>query len=145
MQETQHNDIPSPVPDNQPVVLFDGVCNFCNRMVNFAIRNDPKSRLRFAPLQSAAGQALLKKYQVAPSADTLVLIQDNKAYTYAKAAIRICRYLRWPVKICYAFRIIPGWISQPFYKWIARNRYKWFGKKESCMIPDPQVRKRFLE
>lgn len=145
MQQTHNTPTKVSLADTHPVVLFDGVCNFCNRMVNFAIRNDPKGRLRFAALQSAAGQALLKQYQVAPTADTLVLIQNDQAYTYAKAAIRICRYLRWPVKICYAFRIIPGWISQPFYKWFARHRYQWFGKKETCMIPGPAVSNRFLD
>jgi predicted DCC family thiol-disulfide oxidoreductase YuxK len=74
-----------------PVVLFDGVCNFCNRMVNFAIRNDPNARLKFAPLQSVAGQTLIKKFGISPNADTLVFIDHNKAYTYARAGIRICR------------------------------------------------------
>lgn len=128
-----------------PVLLFDGVCNFCNRMVNFAIRHDKKARLRFAPLQSAAGEALKKQYNVLPAADTIVFIDKGKAYTYARAGIRVCRYLDWPVKLFYGFIIVPGFISQPIYKWIARNRYKWFGRKDSCMIPTPAVRSRFLE
>lgn len=127
-----------------PIVLFDGVCNFCNRMVRFAIRNDPKARLRFAPLQSEAGQALLAQYGVAPDADTVVLIDKGRAFTYAAASIRICRYLRWPVKMLYALIILPGFISQPVYKWIARNRYRWFGRKESCMVPTADVKSRFL-
>ena len=128
-----------------PVLLFDGVCNFCNRMVNFAIRNDSKARLRFTPLQSATGQKLFQQHRVAPSADTIVLIEKGKAYTYAGAAIRTCKYLDWPAKALYAFIIVPAFISQPFYKWVARNRYKWFGKKDTCMIPGPEVRKRFLD
>ena len=128
-----------------PVVLFDGVCNFCNRMVNFAIRNDPNARLKFAPLQSETGQTLFKQFGISPDADTLVFIDNNKAYTYARAGIRICRYLRWPVKLLYGLIIIPAFISQPFYKWIARNRYRWFGKKDSCMIPSPDIRDRFLD
>lgn len=127
-----------------PIVLFDGVCNFCNRMVRFAIRNDPKARLRYAPLQSVAGQALLAQYGVAPDADTVVLIDKGRAFTYAAASIRICRYLRWPVKMLYALIILPGFISQPVYKWIARNRYRWFGRKESCMVPTADVKSRFL-
>lgn len=128
-----------------PIVLFDGVCNFCNRMVRFAIRNDPKARLKFAPLQSRAGQAVLEQFGVSPEADTVVLIDNGRAYTYAAASIRICRHLRWPVKMLYAFIIIPGFISQPFYKWIARNRYKWFGRKEQCMVPTAEVKARFLD
>ena len=145
MPTTKQNHLTIDSGQTHPVVLFDGVCNFCNRMVNLAIRNDPKGRLRFAALQSAAGQALLQQYQVTPTADTLVLIEGGKAYTYARAAIRICRYLRWPMKMFYAFRIFPVWISQPFYKWFARHRYQWFGKKETCMIPDQNLRSRFLD
>lgn len=128
-----------------PVVLFDGACNFCNRMVNFAIRNDKKAKLKFAPLQSAAGQVLLQQYKVSPAADTVVFIDNGKAFTYASAAIRICKYLDWPAKAMYAFIIIPSFISQPVYKWIARNRYKWFGKKDTCMVPAPEIRNRFID
>lgn len=128
-----------------PVLLFDGVCNFCNRMINFAIRNDKKAKLHFAPLQSKAGEALRSSYGVEPTADTIVFIEKGKAYTYARAAIRVCRYLDWPAKMLYVFIIVPRFICQPVYKWIARNRYKWFGKKETCMIPTPEIRSRFLE
>ncbi len=129
----------------RPIVLFDGVCNFCNRMVNFAIRNDRKGKLRFAPLQSAAGLQLKGKFQVDPTADTIVFIENGKSYTYAKAAIRICKHLDWPAKALYAFIIIPSFISQPLYKWFAKRRYQWFGKKDTCMIPTPEVRARFLD
>ena len=130
---------------NYPIVLFDGVCNFCNRMVNFAIKNDKKGTLKFAPLQSAIGEKLKQEYNILPSADTIVFIDKGKAYTYAKASIRVCKYLDWPAKALYSFIIIPSFISQPIYKWFARNRYKWFGKKDSCMVPTADVRGRFLD
>jgi predicted DCC family thiol-disulfide oxidoreductase YuxK len=129
----------------QPVLLFDGVCNFCNRMVNFAIRNDKKAKLTFAPLESKAGLALRATHHIPDNIDTIVFIEKGKAYTYATAAIRVCRYLDWPAKILYAFIIIPPFISQPFYKWFAKKRYKWFGKTDTCMIPIPDVKKRFLD
>lgn len=128
-----------------PIVLFDGVCNFCNRMVNFAIRNDKEGKLRFAPLQSKSGEALKEKYKIQPTADTLVFIEKGKAYTYGIAAIRICNYLNWPAKALYVFIIIPSFISQPIYKWFAKRRYKWFGKRESCMIPTDAIKSRFLD
>lgn len=114
-------------------------------MVNFAIRRDKKARLRFAALQSAAGIALRNKFALDPAVDTVVLVENNKVYTYAKAAIRISRYLSWPAKMLYAFIIVPSFISQPLYKWFAKHRYKWFGKKDTCMIPDASVRSRFLD
>jgi predicted DCC family thiol-disulfide oxidoreductase YuxK len=114
-------------------------------MVNFAIRNDKKGKLKFSPLQSATGKQLTGKYNVSPASDTIVFINKGKAYTYASAAIRICRYLDWPAKAMYAFIIIPAFISQPFYKWFAKHRYKWFGKKEECMVPSAELRERFLD
>lgn len=114
-------------------------------MVNFAIRNDRQARLKFAPLQSAAGEELRRQYGIDPSADTVILLEKGKVYTYARAAIRISRHLDWPARLLYGFIIIPRFISQPLYKWFARNRYKWFGKKDTCMVPNPEVRSRFLE
>ncbi len=129
---------------DHPVVLFDGVCNFCNRMVSFAILNDKKGNLKFAPLESEAGKSLRDQFQISPTADTIVFINKGVPYTYANAAIRICKYLDWPAKALYAFIIIPSFMSQPIYKWFAKRRYKWFGKRESCMIPTPEVSNRFL-
>ena len=132
------------IPEN-PIVLFDGVCNYCNSMVNFAIRNDKKAILKFTPLQSATGIRLREEYQIAKNIDSVILIDQGKVYTYSDAAIRIAKYLRWPAKVVYGFSIVPKFIRQPFYKWIARNRYKWFGKTELCMIPTPDVKARFLD
>jgi len=133
------------LPDTPyPVVLFDGVCNYCNAMVNFAIRNDKQSRLRFAPLQSEAGKQLQQHYHISSDIDSLIFIDNKRAYTYAAAALRIAKYLSYPAKAFYLLRIVPGFISNAVYKWIAKNRYQWFGKKEECMIPTPDVKARFL-
>ena len=127
-----------------PVVLFDGICNYCNAMVNFAIRNDRKARLKFAPLQSVTGRQLKDHYNIPPGTDSVIFIENEKVYTYSDAALRIARHLDWPAKAIYGFRIVPKFIRQPFYKWIAKNRYNWFGKKEECMVPTPELRSRFL-
>jgi len=127
-----------------PIFLFDGVCNYCNAMVNFAIRNDKKAILKFTPLQSEAGSRLKEKYNIPPEIDSVIFIEDGKVYTYSDAAVRIAKYLRWPAKALYGIIVIPKFIRQPFYKWIAKNRYKWFGKKEACMAPTPGVKERFL-
>jgi predicted DCC family thiol-disulfide oxidoreductase YuxK len=76
---------------------------------------------------------------------SFVFIDDNIAYTQSTAAIKVCKYLGglWPLtKI---FLVVPKFIRDGLYNWIAKNRYKWFGKKESCMIPTPDVRQRFLQ
>jgi len=129
----------------QPVVLFDGICNYCNSMVNFAIRNDKKAVLRFATLQSDAGKKLKAHYNIPPEIDSVVLIEKDKPFLYSGAALRIAGHLRWPAKALYGFIIIPKFIREPVYKWIAKNRYKWFGKKDACMIPTAEIRERFLD
>jgi|SRR6218665_77657 len=129
---------------DHPIVLFDGVCNFCNSLVNFAIRHDKKSKLRFATLQSLTGQQLKAQYGLGEETDSGVMIKNGKAYKYSDAAIQIARHLDWPAKMIYALKIFPGFIRQPVYRWIARNRYKWFGKKEECMVPTKEIRDRFI-
>jgi predicted DCC family thiol-disulfide oxidoreductase YuxK len=133
------------VNTDYPVVLFDGVCNYCNTMVNFAIRNDSQAQLKFTPLQTLTGKQLKSQFNLPPEIDSVIFIDNNKVYVYADAALRICRWLDWPAKALYAFIIVPKFIRQPIYKWIAKNRYKWFGKKDTCIIPTPEVKSRFLD
>ena len=129
----------------QPTILFDGVCNFCNSAINFTIKRDKQNKIKFAPLQSNAGQQLLQQYNL-PTADikSFVFIEDGKAYTQSTAAIKVCSYLGglWPW--CKVFLIVPKFIRDGLYNWVAKNRYKWFGQKEVCMIPTPNVKARFL-
>lgn len=129
----------------QPIILFDGVCNFCNGIVKFIIRRDKKANIHFASLQSEAAQKLLVQYNLPVNAmETIVFIENGKAYTQSTAALRICRHLNalWP--LCYGFIIVPKFIRNGIYKWIAKNRYKWFGVREECMVPTPEMKKRFL-
>lgn len=131
--------------NRQAVILFDGVCNFCNGAVNFAIKRDKKSLLKFAPLQSDVAKELLSTFNLSSEEmNSFVLIENEKSYTRSTAALRVCRYLNslWP--LMYGFIIVPEFIRDGIYDWIANNRYHWFGKKEVCMIPTPEVRSRFL-
>jgi predicted DCC family thiol-disulfide oxidoreductase YuxK len=128
-----------------PIVLFDGVCNFCNYWTNFAIKKDKHKKLRFALLQSDAAKQLLAQFNINPEQLSSVIFFDKgKIYTQSSAALRICKYLDGGWKLFYGFTIIPKFLRDPIYNLIARNRYKWFGKKESCMIPTPELKERFL-
>lgn len=127
-----------------PVILFDGVCNFCDVSVQFILERDPNEIFRFASLQSEAGQDLLKKYHVPEDVDSMILIESDKVYFKSSAALRISRHLQGTWKLLYILIIVPAPVRNVVYDIIARNRYKWFGKKESCMLPSPNVRKRFL-
>lgn len=128
------------------IVLFDGVCNFCNSTINFLIDRDSDHQLKFAPLQSEAGQALLKEYDL-PTEDfeSFVYISQGKVYQKSTAALQIAKKLNGAWKMLYAFVVIPGFVRNAVYTLIARNRYKWFGKKEACRIPSPEERARFLD
>ncbi len=129
-----------------PVILFDGVCNFCNYWVQFAIKHNSKQDLKFAALQSPAGAALRQQYDLHPTdISTVIFIENGKVYTQSSAALRICRHLNTGWKLFYGLNVIPEFIRDPLYNFIARNRYRWFGKKEQCMIPTAEQRARFLD
>ena len=131
--------------NEHPVLLFDGVCNFCNAGINYIIRQDKKKLYRFATLQSEAGQQLLQQYQLPTKQfDSFVLIENAKAYTKSTAGLRVYRSLPWYWKWTQAFWIFPRFIRDAVYDFIAKNRYKWFGRKEECMVPTADVQSRFL-
>ncbi|MBB5171216.1 thiol-disulfide oxidoreductase DCC family protein [Rummeliibacillus sp. G93] len=127
-----------------PVVLFDGECNFCDSSVQFIIKHDPKGRFYFSSLQGDTGEKMREKYQIPSSIDSIVLIEDDKVYYKSTAALRICKGLSGFWKIFYFFVAVPLPLRNAVYDIIAKNRYKWFGKKESCMLPSPNIRKRFI-
>jgi predicted DCC family thiol-disulfide oxidoreductase YuxK len=139
------------------VVLFDGVCNFCDASVNFIIEHDPKGYFKFAPLQSDEGKRLANEYGFASEAadskapaddlipiDSVILIENGKAYTHSTAALQILRGLGSPWAWLYAFVIVPKPIRDWAYRLFARYRYRIFGRKDQCMLPTPDVRARFL-
>ena len=132
--------------NENPVILFDGVCNFCNGAINFVLKQDKKSVFRFAPLQSEAGRRLLQQYNLPTEEfESFVLIDLGKVYKKSNAALRVMNKLPWYWKESQIFRLIPTIFRDAIYDFIARNRYKWFGKKDQCMVPTPEMRSRFLD
>jgi predicted DCC family thiol-disulfide oxidoreductase YuxK len=127
------------------IILFDGICNFCNTSVQFIIKRDPQAQFRFASLQSEVGKKLLTKHRIPQDMNSFIFIDGEKCYTKSSAALTVCKYLKGFWKLFYVFILVPRPLRDRFYDFIARNRYQWFGKKESCMIPTPDIRNRFLE
>jgi predicted DCC family thiol-disulfide oxidoreductase YuxK len=128
-----------------PLILFDGICNFCNSAVNFVIKKDKEAVIHFAPLQSPKGRLYLKQYNYPVNhLNSFLFIEENKVYTKSTAALKVCRHLKglWP--LCYGFIIVPKFIRDGIYSWVAKNRYKWFGVRQECMMPTPEVRSRFV-
>lgn len=128
-----------------PILLFDGVCNLCNQTVQIIIRADKKELFKFTSLQSTTGQTLLNIMNLPTSNfDSIVMIDDDKVYTKSTAALKVCRKLGGVWIVFYPLMIIPKPIRDAVYQLIAKNRYKWFGKRNHCMIPSPEIKKRFL-
>ncbi|MEH6704406.1 MAG: thiol-disulfide oxidoreductase DCC family protein [Galbibacter orientalis] len=130
------------------IILFDGVCNLCNRSVQFVIKRDSKDVFRFASLQSDLGKKLLAERNINPQeTDSIVLIEPNVAYyTRSSAAIEIAKELEGLWSLISAFNyILPENIRDSIYNFIAKNRYKWFGKKDECPLPTPEQRRKFIE
>ncbi|KQU59941.1 thiol-disulfide oxidoreductase [Bacillus sp. Leaf406] len=126
------------------IILFDGVCNFCDQSVQFIIRHDKKKVFQFASIQSEKGKELLIRHGVHEEVDSIVLIEDKRAFTESDAVIRISSRLRFPYSLGKFARIIPRRIRDVAYKQFAKRRYKWFGQKDQCSIPSKEVRDRFL-
>ena len=130
----------------KPIVLFDGVCNLCNRVVQFIIKRDKKKQFLFASLQGKTGQEVLKKFNLSPTDfDSFVVLDGDKIYTRSTAALRMLKKMNGGWNLLYAFIIVPRYIRNAVYDWIARNRYKWYGKRDECMIPTPELKERFLD
>lgn len=127
------------------IILFDGVCNLCDSSVQFIIKRDPEGKFKFASLQSGIGQELLKKHGLKSTINSFVLIENGKVYVKSGAAIRISKQLYGLWKMSTVFLVIPPFIRDSLYSVIAKNRYKWFGKKESCLLPSPEWKNRFLD
>lgn len=128
------------------ILLFDGVCELCDQSVQFVLKRDPKGHFKFASLQSQTGKALLKQYHLSPlNLETMVLIENGRAYTYSTASLRVVRHLSGAWSFCYGFILVPPCIRNAIYRWVARNRYRWFGKKVACRMPTPDERARFLD
>ncbi|MFC7371467.1 thiol-disulfide oxidoreductase DCC family protein [Fictibacillus iocasae] len=137
MHETEHKE--------RVVILFDGVCNMCNGAVQFMLKHERDHRLRFAAMQSETGAKLLASHGLPSNQmDSFVIIKDGVAYTKSDAAVQAASHLKYPWRIAVLGKAIPRGIRDMIYSYIAKNRYKWFGKKETCMLPSPGVKDRFI-
>lgn len=128
------------------IVLFDGVCNLCSSFVIFIIRHDRRERFRFAALQSGfVKNHLLPHYPEIAQLDTVLYYRDGKMYDRSTAALLILRDLGgWP-SLLYGAIVVPKIIRGRVYDLIAKGRYRLFGRREQCMLPTPDLKRRFFE
>jgi predicted DCC family thiol-disulfide oxidoreductase YuxK len=130
--------------DPELILLFDGVCNFCNGVVNFVIDHDPKERFHFASLQSDLGVRLVAQHTLPPEVLSSVLIERGRVSTRSTAALRAAKYMRFPLPLLTVFLLVPRFVRDAAYDWFAARRYQFFGKAEVCRVPTPELRRRFL-
>lgn len=126
------------------IILFDGVCNFCNGAVNFIIARDHEKKFKFAPLQSQFGEEMRAKFTIGDDVDSIILIENDRAYLHSTAGLRVAKGLGGIWSLAYVFIIVPAFIRDICYRLFAKYRYRLFGRQEACMLPTPDVRERFL-
>ena len=130
---------------SKSIVFFDGVCNLCNASIDFIIKRDRHNKFLVGALQDGFSKELLSKHQVKEDyLDSLVLLENGEIFYKSTAALKIARRLSglWPV--FYPLIIFPTWLRDPVYDFIGKNRYRWFGKKNTCRIPTPEEKAKFL-
>lgn len=134
------------IPKNKKIILFDGICNLCNNSVLKVIKYDKKNTFMFASLQSKSGQDIINYLKIDISKiDSIILYEPGVAYDVKSTAVlKIMSDFGRFWSLTQVFEIVPETIRNYFYDYIAKNRYKWFGKKESCMIPTPELKIKFL-
>ena len=128
------------------VILFDGVCNFCNGTINWILQHDKKNEFRFATLQSTYGKQVVERFKLTSDyLDTVILIENEKVYLRSQAILRIIKRIGGIYSILGIFSIVPAPILNFFYNIVAKYRYRWFGKKDSCMVPDVSLKEKFID
>ena len=130
----------------QTSVFFDGVCNLCNRGLNFLIKHDKKGVLKFASLQSEYAQNTIPKELLnRENLDTIIVYTNGKFYNRSNAVLKLCKILGGGFYVFLIGYLIPRFIRDGLYRFIANNRYHWFGKQLQCRVPSPELKERFLE
>lgn len=131
----------------QPLYFFDGHCVLCSRFVTFCLERDPDGHLKFASAQSTLGTRVLLALGLPDDTldRTILLLEDGRIHTRSTAALRALRHLRGPARWLYPLVMVPKILRDPLYDIVARNRIRWFGRLESCLVPSPQTRDRFID
>ena len=133
------------LPQDKKIILFDGVCNYCNDKVNFIIKNDKKDIFRFVAIQSETGKKIITYLGVDSALDSIILYEPGYAYFIkSEAVFRIIKHLSSSVKLLLLLNFVPTSIKNIFYDIIAKNRYNWFGKMEFCIIPSVDIVGKFI-
>jgi predicted DCC family thiol-disulfide oxidoreductase YuxK len=132
-----------------PVLLYDGVCGFCNKTVQFLLERDRRGTMRFAALQSDYGRETVARHPELRGIDSVVFVErageGERVYVRSGAALKVASYLGGPWKVFLCAYVVPRPIRDYLYDLFARNRYRFFGRSEQCMLPPAEARSRFID
>lgn len=135
--------------ERAPVLLYDGVCGFCNKTVQMILDRDRRGEMRFAALQSDYGRAVVSRHPELAGVDSVVLVEreggGERVHVRSGAALRVASYLGGWWKLFLVARAVPAPVRDFFYNLVARYRYRFFGRYDACPLPTPEVRARFLD
>ena len=132
------------VQNQKPIIFFDDVCGMCNVFVNFMLRVDKKGIFLFAPLQGTTAKELLPPLTDDPKEWSMVYVDERGIHDESDASLEVYRRLGGIWRVLSWLRFVPRVLRNPVYRILARNRYNWFGKRDSCRIPTPDEKARFL-
>ena len=132
------------------MLLYDGVCGVCNRSVRTILRFDPTGPLRFAALESVFAKAIIERHPEVANVDSVVFVDDpgqpsERVAVRSAAVLRVLDYLGGPWRVFTLARVIPAPLRDWLYDRFAAVRYRVFGTYDSCPVPSPEVRARFVE
>ena len=133
-------------PGEAPIIVFDGACVLCSGWVRFLLRHDREARYRFAAMQTSAGRALLVAHGIDPDdPSSFLLVEGDRAWKDTDAIRRVVGGLGGAWRVAHALALLPRALRDRVYRLVARNRYRWFGRSETCLLPTPEQRARFIE
>jgi predicted DCC family thiol-disulfide oxidoreductase YuxK len=142
---------PPSVAKGAHLVLYDGVCGLCSRLLRFLLKHDHRAVFTFASLQSEVGRVMVERFGGNPNELTSFYVLANyranhaQMFSRSSAALFVAGELGWPWKMAVLMRILPTAILDHVYNFVARNRYRVFGRYEQCPTPRPEFRRRFID
>lgn len=139
------NEIERRLEDNN-IIFFDGVCNYCNGFIRFLIRNDPKENLKFSSIQSTFAKRVFKQESIKNELSTIIFIEGKRIFYRSNAIIEILKKSNSKLRVLgFIIKIVPFFIREYVYEFVAKNRYSIFGKSEECIVPDKEINHLFFD
>ncbi len=132
------------LPRGKSLLLFDGYCHLCSNTVRFILRFDRRKKFLFSPLSSSVGIYWREKLSIPEGLDSIIVIDNGSYYSKSDASLKIAKKLGGIFHVAQVFYGLPKKYRDQVYDWLAKNRYRWFGKYNSCMIPKPEFKDRFI-